>query len=94
MEPLEILTALNLAEVLLAEVIRASVIRAAVAAAADVEAEQLGLLCEDRDLHGGFWGGWLRLAAAEEANLSAAAADPVDRLIQFEAELWELGLLN
>ena len=37
---------------------------------------------------------WSLRTAAEEANLSAAAADPVDRLIQFEAELRELGLLN
>ena len=78
MEPLQILTALNLAEELfdevLHEVLRAAVIRAMAAATAEIEAEQL----EINPLE-------------HEADIYICTR--IDRSIQFEQELRELGLI-
>ena len=78
MEPLELLTALNLAEELfdevLHEVLRAAVIRAMAAATAEIEAEQL----EINPLE-------------HEADIYICTR--IDRSIQFEQELRELGLI-
>ena len=76
MEPLQILTALNLAEELfdevLHEVLRAAVLRAMAAATAEAEQLEINPLEHEADIY---------------------ICTRIDRSIQFEQELRELGLI-